>query len=321
MHVDALASARPRGADRLERVVGREAELRAVVAGADRSCVSASTPGVTRMSVRATPASARAPAPRASRRDERAGLGRGAELLVATCCCRARPGGRRRSRRAARTRARRASRRRRRRPPRRAAAAARRSGTPSSRRRRARRARRRGRRARSRAASPRSRRRAGSRALGELGRGEPAELEHAAVDPAPVGKSSSTEQVRDGHELVAVSAKALHDRGQRCDRGVSRDGRVLSIAVVQADDRAGMRLGEGASSDRVLLRTVLPVEARPRSRARPDRARAWRPRARCGPRRLRRRPARAAAARRAPVRARRRRRSAHATASRAPACA
>ena len=59
MHVQPAASrpalARARG---LERLLGRQAELRAVVAVRIASCVSASTPGVTRTSIRATPAAA-----------------------------------------------------------------------------------------------------------------------------------------------------------------------------------------------------------------------------------------------------------------------
>ena len=139
-----------RAAERLERVVRREAELRAAVAGADCSCVSASTPGVTRISVRVAPASrarstsssesttTSAPASAAARSSSSALLlpctTRRSPVMPARCA----------------NRARRASRRRRRCPPRRGGVAARRSGTPSCRRRRSARARRR-RRGRSRA--------------------------------------------------------------------------------------------------------------------------------------------------------------------------
>ena len=118
-------------------VVGREAELRAVVAGADRLVRVGLDPGRD-ADQRARDAGGAGAVDLLERvdHDERAGRrGRG-ELLVATCCCRGRRARRRRSRPPARSGARRASRRRRRSPPRRGAASAPRSGTPSSRRRR-----------------------------------------------------------------------------------------------------------------------------------------------------------------------------------------
>ena len=98
------------------------------------SCVSASTPGVTRISVRVAPAPARAlDLLERVDHDERAGRGGGAQLLVRLVVAVHDEPVARDAGAPARTAARRASRRRRRRPPRRGGAAARRSGTPSSR--------------------------------------------------------------------------------------------------------------------------------------------------------------------------------------------
>ena len=137
-------------ADRRERLVGREAELRAVVGGADRLVRVRVDPG--RDAHEHSPHAGRGRALRLVERVEhdeaRVRLGGGPQLLVALVVAVHDDPLAGNARRGGRTRARRASRRRRRSPPPRAAAGARRSGTPSGCRARARPALPRGRRAR-----------------------------------------------------------------------------------------------------------------------------------------------------------------------------
>ena len=98
--------------------------------------------------------------------------------------------------------------------------------------------------------------------LRELGRGEAAQRRARRRRCARSrGRARAREQLGDGDELVAVVAEAPDDRRQRCERRIPRYGRILSVAVVQADDRARMSLGEHAPGDLLRARVRLPVEA------------------------------------------------------------